>query len=183
LLLLLLLLALVRSPLHAAATHNTHTTRDTPRPSRELWAALQQHILASLHLFDQQSLSCTIWAAAKFSAAGAGGATAAAPLSQPAPGDAAAAEAEEQDARRQQRAQQALVAALMRRCDPQMRQWQGRHLAQAAWGLACLGARPDAAWAEVGGGGWCEGTCVRSAPPPEQQARQQAPQHGTHLLP
>lgn len=42
-----------------------------------------------------------------------------------------------------------LVKALMWRCDPQMHHWSGRDLAQAAWGLGKLGARPSAVWKEV----------------------------------
>jgi hypothetical protein len=38
---------------------------------------------------------------------------------------------------------------LMWRCDPQMHHWSGRDIAQAAWGLAKLGARPNTAWKNV----------------------------------
>jgi hypothetical protein len=38
----------------------------------------------------------------------------------------------------------------MWRCDPQMLQWSGRDISQAAWGLSKLGARPGWAWRQVG---------------------------------
>jgi hypothetical protein len=120
------------------------------RPEQELMAALQQHSIYSIGLFQGQALANTIWALAKLQ-----------DLPMP-PGS--------QQQQQHQQHQQMLdsmaaptpateaaaggwrecVKALMWRCEPQMLQWSGRDISQAAWGLSKLGARPNWAWRQVG---------------------------------
>lgn len=112
----------------------------THSPDEELMPALLQHISSNIALFEGQSLVNTIWALARLqdmrrtthkasSAAGA-------PVFPLVPHQ--------------------LVQSLLGRCDPQMLHWEGRDIAQAAWGLGKLGARPSAAWKQVG---WLVGWC------------------------
>jgi hypothetical protein len=140
------------------------------RPQAELLAALQQHMLATQHLYDQQSLATTIWSLAKLGAQQPPAAAAGANGSETSSSSSSSSSSNPQQLRRQ------LVAALLARCDPQMLHWQGRWLAQSAWGFAKLGVQPSSAWGQVrhdggaarcrwcGEGGWSHACGMQHAP-------------------
>jgi len=137
------------------------------RPQAELLQALQEHISSTLGLFEGQSLSTTIWALAKLQDMAAVQAKLSPQPSTPDQGTAGGTLSSRSQSAAAFTAAgtaaagaggevvpvvpQQLVQSLLWRCNPQMHHWSGRDIAQAAWGLAKLGARPNATWRLVRG--------------------------------
>eukprot|EP00775_Hariotina_reticulata_P012423 gene12423-12559_t len=142
------------SPQHVAILLGALVSLD-PRPGQQLLHELQQHIINKAYLFQHQSLANTLWALSKLLPATAGrlpsnrsinssitdtgvlGHAAAGPSVAPSPAATA------------RQTKQKLLSAVCEVSQPYLPRYTARHLAQLAWSLAKLGARPSTAWKQA----------------------------------